>query len=159
MRRTLRRRGHGEAGQALLEFAVVVPIFLILIFGIVDFGMGFKAYIAVTNATREGARFGAVGWPAGAYPSDCNSSGDDDLTVVARTCSSLAANVSSVENVSVTYEERNAVTGIQTGDSVVVTMTYRYNFMTPLGAMLSTFTGGHIPDTVTMESTADMRLE
>ncbi len=159
MRRTLGCGGDGERSQALLEFALVVPIFLILVFGIVDFGMGFKAYIAVTNATREGARFGAVGWPAGAYPGDCNSSGADDSTVVARTCSSLAANVNDVENVSVTYEERNAVTGIQTGDSVVVTMTYRYNFMTPLGAMLSTFSGGSVPDTVTMESTADMRLE
>jgi hypothetical protein len=40
-----------------------------------------------------------------------------------------------------------------------VTMTYRYDFITPLGAMLSTFTGGGFPNTVTMESTADMRLE
>ena len=153
------KRSPRERGQALVEFALVVPIFLILVMGIVDFGMGFKTSIMVTNAAREGARFGAVGWPAGSYPADCNDSATDDITVVGRTCSALAASVAKVQSVSVTYVERNGIPETQTGDSVVVSMTYKYDFITPLGSMLSTFTGGSIPATLTLESTTDMRLE
>ncbi len=54
------RRKNGEKGQALAEFALLIPIFLILLFAIVDFGMGFHSWITVTNAAREGARLGAV---------------------------------------------------------------------------------------------------
>ena len=54
------KRKDGERGQSLAECALLVPIFLILVFAIVDFGMGFHAYITITNSAREGARFGAV---------------------------------------------------------------------------------------------------
>jgi Flp pilus assembly protein TadG len=160
------KRSRRERGQALVEFALVVPIFLILVMGIADFGMGYKASITVTNATREGARLGAVGWPAGSYPADCKSdppATDAEKTVVRRVCNTLAVSQAALDeqvtNVSVTYVERNGLTGIQTGDSVVVSLSYRYDFITPLGAMLSTFTGGAIPANVTLSSTTDMRLE
>lgn len=159
MKHVLRHRRGRQRGQALLEFAFVAPIFLILVFGIVDFGLGFKTYIAVTNAAREGSRFGAVGWPAGTYAADCNTSTADDTTIVARTCSALAASVDDVNNVSVVFEDRNGIPGIQTGDSIVVTMAYDYHFITPLGGIISAFSGGSIPGSVTLESTADMRLE
>ncbi|MCH8921013.1 MAG: pilus assembly protein, partial [Chloroflexi bacterium] len=55
---TGKNRRNGEKGQSLVEFAMVIPIFLILVFAIVDFGMGFHAWITVTNAAREGARIG-----------------------------------------------------------------------------------------------------
>lgn len=50
------RRGSRNAGQSLVEFALVLtPLFLILL-GIVQFGFIFNAYITITNATREAAR-------------------------------------------------------------------------------------------------------
>ena len=58
---TIQRRS--QRGQSLVEFALVLPILLILVLGIVDFGMGLRAYVTLTNATREGARFAAVGEP------------------------------------------------------------------------------------------------
>jgi Flp pilus assembly protein TadG len=162
----LRKRSLAERGQALLEFALVVPIFLILAFGIVDFGMGFKSSLTVTNATREGARLGAVGWPAGSYPGDCKSdppATDAEKTIVRRVCNALGVSQTAlddqVQNVSVALQERNGVAGIQTGDSVVVSLEYRYDFITPLGAMLSTFSWGAMPTSVTLSSTTDMRLE
>jgi len=45
------------AGQALVEFALVFPILLFIIVGIIDLGRAFHAYIAITNASREGARY------------------------------------------------------------------------------------------------------
>ena len=50
-----------EAGASTVEFAMVVPILLMLIFGIVQFGLTFGNHLAITHAAREGARLAAVG--------------------------------------------------------------------------------------------------
>jgi len=47
-------------GQALVEFAFVLPVLLILMVGIVDFGIIFYTQMTVTNAAWEGARAGAT---------------------------------------------------------------------------------------------------
>jgi Flp pilus assembly protein TadG len=57
--RRSRRRGHpvrGERGAALLEFALVVPVFLLLVMGTIDFAMTFNDYNSVRQGVREGAR-------------------------------------------------------------------------------------------------------
>ena len=53
------RRGRGR-GQALTEFAVVLPVFLMLVFGIIDLGRVIWGLDNVTNAAREGARYASV---------------------------------------------------------------------------------------------------
>jgi Flp pilus assembly protein TadG len=45
-----------EKGAELVEFAIVLPLLLLVLFGIIDFGMLFHRYQVVTNAAREGAR-------------------------------------------------------------------------------------------------------
>lgn len=52
----LRRRIRSERGAELIEFALVFPILLLVVLGILDFGMLFQRYEVLTNATREGAR-------------------------------------------------------------------------------------------------------
>lgn len=59
------RRGirHGQArqrGVAAVEFALVLPILLLIVFGIVEFGVAFYDKAVITNASREGARAGVV---------------------------------------------------------------------------------------------------
>jgi len=51
-----RRRRRSDSGAELIELALVLPILLIVIAGIIDFGFLFQRYEAVTNAAREGAR-------------------------------------------------------------------------------------------------------
>lgn len=53
-----------EKGQGLVELAIILPLLLIILLGIIDFGRVFYAYVTVTNASREGARYGALhpGW-------------------------------------------------------------------------------------------------
>lgn len=58
--RTVGRRGAREEGQAYVEFALVLPILLMIVLGIVQFGTAFKDYIALTDSVRVGARQGAV---------------------------------------------------------------------------------------------------
>lgn len=55
------RRRTGSDGQALAEFALVIPIFLILVFGIIDLGRYVYTASALSNGAREGARSGSVG--------------------------------------------------------------------------------------------------
>ena len=54
-----RRRERGRA-QALVEFAIILPIFLFLVLMAVDFGRLFFTYVQVSNAAREAAAYGAV---------------------------------------------------------------------------------------------------
>lgn len=49
-----------KRGQAMVELALVLPILIILVFGITEFGRIFHSYLLITNASREGARFGIV---------------------------------------------------------------------------------------------------
>lgn len=54
----VRRRGR-ERGQALVEFAMLVPVFLLLLLGLLEFGFIFDQTMTLNYATREGARSGA----------------------------------------------------------------------------------------------------
>jgi hypothetical protein len=51
---------NGERGQALVEFALILPILLILLLGILDFGRAVAAYNSVSNGARSGARVAIV---------------------------------------------------------------------------------------------------
>ena len=50
-----------EKGTSAVEFALVLPIFVSVIFGIFQFGIAFNNWIAITHAAREGVRLAAVG--------------------------------------------------------------------------------------------------
>jgi Flp pilus assembly protein TadG len=54
------RHPRRESGQALIELALILPVFLLMLLGIVQFGSVFRDYIALTDATRVGARQAAV---------------------------------------------------------------------------------------------------
>lgn len=54
------RRARAERGAELIEMAIVTPVLLMIIAGIFDFGMMFRAWEVVTNAAREGARVGTL---------------------------------------------------------------------------------------------------
>jgi hypothetical protein len=61
MRGRARGRGACEQGAAAVEMALVLPLLLLIVFGIIDFGFAFNAQISLTQATREGVRVGALG--------------------------------------------------------------------------------------------------
>jgi len=130
--------GDRQRGQALVEFALVVPIFLILLLSIVDFGWALRSWITVTNSAREGARAGAVG-------ATC-----DDIK---QRAVDTSADLLSLSDVTVDNCQGDP------GTNVEVTVSYEYSWITPLGGLLTTFTGGSLPSTLTMTSKTDMRLE
>ena len=134
------RRKNGEKGQALAEFALLVPIFLILLFAIVDFGMGFYSWISITNAAREGARLGAV------------------LATQTQVEDRVYQTVNLPnEGTKMTVTVTNAQG--QPGESVVVKVDYGYDLITPLAGVVSFVSGDILGPTLTFSSTAEMRLE
>jgi Flp pilus assembly protein TadG len=55
------RRMRGESGQGLVEMAILLPMLLVLIVGVVEIANGLNAYITVVSAARDGARIAAKG--------------------------------------------------------------------------------------------------
>ncbi len=52
--------GRGARGQGLVEFAMLVPIFMLLLLGMLEFGFAFDQNLTLEYATREGARVGSA---------------------------------------------------------------------------------------------------
>ena len=50
------RKAKPPKGQSLIEFALLLPILVLIIFGVLELGRAFFAFIAITNAARRGAR-------------------------------------------------------------------------------------------------------
>jgi Flp pilus assembly protein TadG len=55
-----RRRAGNEDGAALVEFAIVLSLLVILVFGIIEFGRAYNTQVTLTHATREGVRVLAI---------------------------------------------------------------------------------------------------
>ncbi len=54
------KKNRREDGQAMVEFALILPIFLLILCGIIDFGWLFYNQLSLNNACREGARYAVV---------------------------------------------------------------------------------------------------
>jgi Flp pilus assembly protein TadG len=55
-----RTQFRAQNGQTMTEFALVLPLLALLLFGVIQFGIAFNNYITLTDAVRAGARKGAV---------------------------------------------------------------------------------------------------
>ena len=64
-----------EQGQTATEFALVLPILVVLLFGIIQFGIIFNNYIALTDAARAASRKGAVSRSASNPQGQCEAAG------------------------------------------------------------------------------------
>lgn len=119
-------RANRDRGAAAVEFALVLPVLLLVLCGIVDFGRALHAQVVLTQAAREGARLAALGAP----------------DTVARTVDAAGA-LSGVE-VGVT-----ACPASLAAADAVATVTYQFTFATPVDAIADTFGGDIGPITLT----------
>ena len=99
-------------GQALVEMAIILPVLISLIFGMTDFARVLNAYLATTEASREGARVAAL-------------SGNDAAVVLA--VNNAAPNLDPKKLKVKTDPETRTL-----GDSVTVKVTYSIDIITPL---------------------------
>jgi Flp pilus assembly protein TadG len=71
----LRKDIKNERGQTMTEFAFVLPILLVLLFGIIQFGIIFNNYVTLTDAARAASRKGAVSRNSSNPRGDCETTG------------------------------------------------------------------------------------
>lgn len=118
---TIRRRGHH--GQSLLEFALLIPILLLFVFGALDLGRAFFSVVVIQNATRAGAREGIT--LSNANPSARNN------RIVSMTVQEAHAGGITITNgmVAVTCPHPDPLTngGCTTGNPLRVTVAYPFN--------------------------------
>jgi hypothetical protein len=57
---TTQRKRERSRGQALVEFAIILPVFFLVVAGMFDFGLGIYSDLTLVNAAREGARLGVI---------------------------------------------------------------------------------------------------
>ena len=141
-RQTGKPRGQRDRGQAIVELAITIPLFFILVFGIVDFGLALKDYITLTNSAREGARFGIVCNPDNAIKTRVHDYSD---------------NLIAESDVTVAWNDADTnatVARCTTGSYLEVTAQYQYVFVTPLGSIFERLSGP-----LTMSSATKMRVE
>jgi Flp pilus assembly protein TadG len=141
MRRSTRtrRRCGGDGGAALVEFAIIVPVLFVLIFGIIEFGWAFFQQLDVRHGAREGARLAAVNYKTTASPTPA----DQVTQIVNETCSRMDSGDS------VTVEVTRS--GAAVGDELTLTIEKPLDQLT---GFLAPFL-----NSVDLHSTVNSRLE
>jgi len=101
-------------GQALVEFAIILPVILLLVMGIFQFGMMLNSYLTIENASREGARAGIVG------------SSDAEIQELIIAISPI------LDPLNVTVDITPNETDRGSGDTLTVKVTYNYKLTVPI---------------------------
>ena len=118
-----------QAGTSVVEMAIVLPLLLVLVFAIGDFGIAYTRWNSLTNAVREGARAGVV------FRAPC-----DAATVesdVQGTVSNFASS-SGLDGASITTTVTNSCGGTGTQLTVSSTIPYEYIAMSALAGFAPT---------------------
>ena len=110
VRWALTSQARRQRGQTMVEFAIILPLLLLLLLGILQLGVVFNNYVTLTDAVRAGARQGAVG----------RSVADPVGSAVSRVRTSAAGLDQAKLSVSVTSPWTQ-------GSNVTVTASYPYN--------------------------------
>jgi Flp pilus assembly protein TadG len=75
-----------QRGQSLVEFALILPLLLLLLMGIIEFGRIFNAYLVISNLSRDGARYAATGrnddWTIQYIKSNATTLDGGELTII-----------------------------------------------------------------------------
>jgi Flp pilus assembly protein TadG len=142
----MKRRRHAasdsrDRGSVAVEFALLLPVLLLLIFGIIDFGRAINDQITLTQAAREGARLASLGYSTSA---------------VTTRAQSAAYPLSPVPTVTVTSA---CPTGAGTGVDAVVKLTYTFSFVTPVGAFAAMFGTASFGSTLSLSATGEVPCE
>jgi hypothetical protein len=156
-----------EAGAALVELALVLPLLLILLLGMLDFGKAFNSWIDETHLANQGARLASVAYPvpgcSDANPNVCLAqyirNGADIAELKAGRAGDAYAPAQDAATVCIFYPLRdpsNATSFGQVGDPVNVTVQSTYRWLNYLTKRISL--GGSIGATPILGQ-ATMRLE
>jgi Flp pilus assembly protein TadG len=127
-----------DRGAAAVEFAIMLPLLLLIVFGIIDFGRALNAQVTLTQAAREGARLDALSQP----------------NVVSRT----QAAATGLSGVGVTIVSACGP-GAGPNANATVKVTYTFKFVTPIGAIAKLFGNAGIGSQLNLSAQGVMPCE
>jgi Flp pilus assembly protein TadG len=136
------RKRRAKAGTSTVEAVIVLPLMLMLVFGIAEFGISFTRWNSLTNAVREGARVGVV------FRSPCTAG---TVTALVTATVSDFANSSGIDPANITTTVTGACLG--TGTQLIVDAAVPYNYVA-LAAL-----AGFAEDSVNLSARTVMRNE
>jgi Flp pilus assembly protein TadG len=122
-------RAVDDAGTAILEFTLVAVLLLTIVFGIINFGLILSFKQDMTRAAAEGARAGAVAFPATAAWTDADTATDEAVTGFDRTCGSgdgLSCYVN-LHDCTTPVAPNTPSNPASTGDCITVELVYDYD--------------------------------
>ncbi len=133
-------RHGGQKGAAMVEFAIILPLLLVFVFGIIEFGLLLYNQQVITNASREGARYGIVSrTPRRTAP--------EIQGVVNAYCGTHLVTFGS--GTPAATVNPNPTAGAAFGEDLTVTVTYLYDFLV-LPNFIGALVGGTNLRAVTM---------
>jgi len=155
-------RPNEERGQAIVELALTLPLLLLIVMGVFDFGLLFQRFEVVTNAAREGARLAVLTTEystteARARAIDYLNAGGVPTTNI-RSAPCTGSPVAGSVCVSVT-SQTTTITGTspaKTVDEMVVTVEFDHQHF--IGPIMQLFGGAGLV-TTPLRSTSRMRVE
>lgn len=130
----IRRLRKSEQGQALVEMALVLPLFFLLLFGVIEMGRIGYSYITVSHAAREGGRVATIGG------SDLDITNAINNAAVSLDPASLTISITPTQALRLS------------GQGVTVQVSYPVQLIIPLISNL-------IPNPVVVSANITMRLE
>ncbi|MBI2762161.1 MAG: pilus assembly protein [Chloroflexi bacterium] len=139
-----------RGGQSLVEFALILPVLLLVLFGVFDFGRAIYAYNAVSNAAREGGRTAIVNQTA----SDIRARAAAQATALGIDATSTSCPPSGPSGVCVEFKNAaltSACTPANLGCVAVITVKYSITPLTPIV--------GSIVGPLTISSTTKQAVE
>ena len=143
-----------DSGQTVVETTLLLPLILLLIMFLVEFGFAFYTHITVNNAASEAARYAAVANLPSSTPGTCDANSIEERAV------SFAGGRLLCSEVTVSYQYNVGSSGDYTrGDGVAVRISHEYDTITPVPGLVSLVSGGIIPSTWTITACSDSRLE
>lgn len=130
----LRRLRHDAGGTAAIEFGLVLPVLLLILVGIVDYGHLHFTRLAMTNAAREGARVG-VTLPADEARAAAIAAADaylDRAGVTAAVAATTPSDAEPTVTVTVTLDPFTPLVGlVPTPDRLAVSASMRWELSNP----------------------------
>ena len=141
---TTKPRWRSERGAELIEMAVALPLLLLVVMGIVDFGFLFQRYLVLTNAAMEGARVAVL-------PGYTTADAQARATAYATTGGVPVP----VNAVATPVSLAGANGGSWPGMRITITHVYRYQYIGPIAGL---FGGSFSSVTLTAQSTVRRQL-
>ncbi len=128
-------------GQSVVEFALIVPILLLLVFGIVEFGYAFYNKAVMEHAARSTLRMASVGKDISQVAQNAVNSvepllgGATASTSEGGGCTTIILSPSSGNSMTVNITPSYS-SSLKTGDSMSISILYTLNYITPVGKLL-----------------------